>query len=189
MSIQVLARLAAADPWGFTVLDTLKRRLGYAGVAAVHRIRGWELVFDTDGPESAIQTTERILHETALLANPNRDLWVVRSAADGVLPSDFWIRTPGSGDAFVIEVTDKEDLVGRSMLRILRSRLRIAEIENVRHATIWIIEFENGYPAERVAGEIAVAKSWRKGLLANPHCQNAEVHRLETYFREKARSA
>jgi hypothetical protein len=189
MRIQVLVRLAAADPWGFTVFDTLKRKLAYDDIVAVQRFTSWELDFGSDRPEPAIEVTETILRETALLVNPNRDRWFLRYDAEGALPAEFWHRSPGTTDAFVVKVTDKEDVMGRSIERILRSRLRIDAVTQVCHSTIWVLEFNDGAGAETAAGEIAVARSWRKGLLANPHCQNAEIHRVDTYFRDKAGSS
>jgi hypothetical protein len=189
MRIQVLVRLAAADPWGFTVFDTLKRKLAYDGIVAVDRFTSWELDFSSDRLEAAIEVTERILRETALLANPNRDRWVLRSGRDGALPPEFWHRSSGTTEAFVVKVMDMEDITGRSIERILRSRLGIDAITQVCHSTVWVLEFSNGAAAETAAAEIAVARSWRKGLLANPHCQNAEVHRMDTYFKDKVGSS
>lgn len=189
MRIQVLVRLASADPWGFTVFDTLKRKLAYDSIVAVHRFTSWELDFGSHRLEPAIELTEKILRETALLANPNRDRWILRFDTDGALPPEFWHRSSGTTDAFVVKVTDREDITGRSIERILRSRLGIDAITQVGHSTIWVLEFKDGAAAETAAGEIAVARSWRRGLLANPHCQNAEIHRVDTYFKDKVGSS
>jgi phosphoribosylformylglycinamidine (FGAM) synthase PurS component len=188
MIVQVLVRLAVSDPWCFTVLDTLKRKLGHEDVCAVHRMTSWVLDFAEGRTEDAVEVTRGIMSKTALLANPNRDRWIIRCEEDGVLPPDFWRRSPEAADAFVIEVMDKHDIVGSSMLRIINSRLRISQIDKVRHSTIWIVEFGQDHGAELVAREIAVAKSWRKGLLANPHCQCVEVRRLNACFGEKAKT-
>ena len=45
MTIQVLVKLAAIDPWSFTVLDTLRRKFGCEEVTHVERITCWELEF------------------------------------------------------------------------------------------------------------------------------------------------
>ena len=171
------------------MFDTLRRKLAYDSILAVHRFTSWELDFSSDRLEAAIDVTGRVLRETALLANPNRDRWVLRSDTEGALPPEFWHRSSEATDAFVVKVTDREDITGRSIGRILRSRLGIDAITQVCHSTIWVLEFRDGAAAETAAGEIAVARSWRKGLLANPHCQKAEIHRVDTYFREKAGSS
>jgi phosphoribosylformylglycinamidine (FGAM) synthase PurS component len=187
MTVQVLVRLAAIDPWSFTVLDTLRRKLGRTEVTRVERLKCWELEFRDGGAEHAQGIARKVMRETALLANPNRDVWAMRILPGEALPSGVWERSDRGVDAYVIRVSDKEDLVGRSMGRILTKRLGIADIKGVAFSTIWVIETTAGPGSGEVAGEIAVARAWRKGLLANPHCQDALVYPAEKYFGAEAR--
>ena len=74
MKTEVLVRLAARDPWSFTVLDALKYKFGMESIVGVERVKSWQLLFDPASEEEALAVTGRILEETALLANPNRDV-------------------------------------------------------------------------------------------------------------------
>jgi phosphoribosylformylglycinamidine (FGAM) synthase PurS component len=186
MTIQVLVKLAAIDPWSFTVLDTLRRKLGYHEVTNVERVKCWELEFRREAAGRAAGITEELLRDTVLLANPNRDRWVTRSLPGEEVPAGFWERSEDFSEAHIIKVKDREDLAGQSLCRILASRLGIRDVDNVSFSTIWIIEtVGEGRRSSDIAGEIAVARAWRRGLLANPHCQDAEVHEAEEYFAAK----
>jgi len=46
-----------------------------------------------------------------------------------------------------------------------------------------VIETSVGEPrSAAVAADIAVSRSWRRGLLSNPHFQDAEVIRADVYL-------
>jgi phosphoribosylformylglycinamidine (FGAM) synthase PurS component len=183
MTIQVLVKLAAIDPWSFTVLDTLKRKFGCDEVTHVERVKCWELEFRPEAAERAAGITAGLLRDTVLLANPNRDRWVIRGFPGEGVPAGFWERSGDAAEAYIVKVTDKEDLAGQSLARILTSRLGISDIEVVSFSTIWVIEMKGeGRRSRDLAGEIAVARAWRKGFLANPHCQDAEVYPADEYF-------
>jgi phosphoribosylformylglycinamidine (FGAM) synthase PurS component len=178
---EVLVKIAAPDPWSFTVFDALTRKFGYEDVVDVDRIKSWELTFDLER-DAALDTTEMLLRETVLLANPNRDVWVLRRQA-GELPGGFWYTSTGATEAFIVKVTDLEDIVGASIASILRSRLGILEVKSVSFSTIWGLQISRASPDPReVATRVAVARSWRSGLLANPHCQRARVYGAEEYL-------
>ena len=179
---EVLVKLAAPDPWSFTVFDALTRKFGYEDVVDVDRIKSWELTFDLDDRDAALDTTQMLLRETVLLANPNRDVWVLRRHP-GELPSGFWYTSTGATEAFAVKVTDLEDIVGASIANILRSRLGFLEVKSVSFSTIWGLQISRASPDPReMAARVAVARSWRSGLLANPHCQSARVYRAEEYL-------
>ena len=183
MEVEVLVRLAASDPWSFTVLDTLRRRFGLEEVSGVERIKSWLLTFAGRSREQAMKTVEELMHTTALLANPNRDLWFVRAGPDTSVPPAIWARPEGISDVWVIRVADRDDIVGRSMAGILQGRLGIRAIKEVRYSTVWVLEMiRAGRDPSSLARQIAVARSWRNGLLANPHCQTAAVCRAEEYL-------
>ncbi|MFH1312938.1 MAG: hypothetical protein ABIJ00_06885 [Candidatus Eisenbacteria bacterium] len=190
MTIQVLVKLAAIDPWSFTVLDTLKRKFGCDEVTHVERVKCWELKFRAEAAERSVEITEGLLRDTVLLANPNRDRWVMRIFPGEGVPAGFWERPEDAADAYIVKVTDKEDIAGQSLSRILASRLVISDVESVSLSTIWVIEMKGRGPRSRdLAEEIAVARAWRQGLLANPHCQDAEVYPAEEYFAAEVKRA
>jgi phosphoribosylformylglycinamidine (FGAM) synthase PurS component len=181
MTVEVLVSLKVPDPCGFTVFDTLRRRFGLSELRAVHLMRSWELDLTGTPTDRGLDIVRGIMGETALLANPNRDDWTLRPAG-GALPAGFH-DICREASAFVVKVRDKEDLKGKAMCRIIRERLRIGEVESVRYSMLWILEL-----ARTSAGgldlirDVSVARSWREGLLSNPHFQDAEVARAEEYL-------
>jgi len=187
MTTEVVVKLAARDPWSFTVLDALKYKFGIGSVVGVERLKSWRLDFALASEEEALVVTDRILNGTALLANPNRDIWRVGGGSGLDLPGATRDLADRMDNFFAVRVTDRDDLVGRSMLGVLRKRLRIVEVTGVAFSLVWVLEFD--HPGERsfeLAEEIAVARSWRRGLLANPHSQDALVLRLEDYLSRRA---
>jgi hypothetical protein len=183
MTLEVLVRLRAADPWSFTVLDTLLRKDGLRDIVAVTRLKSWRLDFEATTPEAALATTQRLLRETALLANPNRDTWLVRGAAGSGAAQTLWKPGGETAEAFAVRVSDREDLIGKSLVKVLRGRLGLLEIVGVHFASVWLLEMRHGGPEARALAEgTAVATSWRRGLLSNPHFQTAEVTRAEAYL-------
>jgi phosphoribosylformylglycinamidine (FGAM) synthase PurS component len=176
MTTQVLVRLKSADPWSFTVLDTLRRKFGLGQITGVDRIKCWDIAFDHADVGAAMKATSAVLRETALLANPNRDRWVLREGTDRQVPADFWHLKDRTSQVFAVKVHNREDIVGRSVTGILQRRLGMGEIESVRFSTIWVLEISGDEPdAEGLARRVATVSSWRNGLLANPHCQDAEI--------------
>lgn len=183
-SIEILVRLATADPWSFTVLDTLRRKLGLEEVVGVARMKAWLLGFDNTDPGKAREIVDRLLRDTALLANPNRDRWCVREVVGGAHGvQNLWRRQRDALDAYVVKVADRSDLAGRSLVRVLNARLGIVEATRAGFASVWVIETSVGEPrSAAVAADIAVSRSWRHGLLSNPHFQGAEVTRADVYL-------
>jgi phosphoribosylformylglycinamidine (FGAM) synthase PurS component len=179
--VEVLVRLKAEDPWSFTALETLNRKMGMPEVAALERARSWTLVFEDDDRKEARRAVDSILRETALLANPNRDVWTVREAGDRVDPG-FWKQADAGSRSFVVRVAGREDLAGSSTLSIIRRRLEMTTVREVAFRTIWLLEISPGDrdPAE-LAQDIALARTWKRGLLANPHSQEAEIFPLRDY--------
>ncbi len=182
---EVLVKLAAPDPWSFTVLDALTRKFGFEDVIEVQRTKSWELTFDLASSDAAIALTRELLRTTTLLANPNRDVWTVR-CGPGDLPESFWCSDTGEACAFVVRVTDSEDIVGSSAAQIMRSRLGMDSVRAVRFSTVWGLRISRAAADPRdLAARIAVAKTWRSGLLANPHFQDATVFGVDDYLARK----
>jgi len=179
---EVLVKLAAPDPWSFTVLDALRRKFGFEDIVDVERTKSWELSFDLVSPDAATALTRDLLRTTALLANPNRDVWAVR-CGPGHLPEGFWYSDNDEAGAFIVRVTDTDDIVGSSVARILRSRLRMESVTAVSFSTIWGLRISRAASDPRgLAARVAVAKTWRSGLLANPHFQQAAVFGVDDYL-------
>ncbi len=182
MRFEILVRLIVPDPWSFTVLDTLRRKFGLTEIEEATRFRTWLLSLDTPRESSAKAIIDRLLGETALLANPNRDMWFVRSPHE-MIPDSFWRRSISGSEVFVIRVIDIDDIIGRARQEVVRQRLGITEIKSITFSTLWMLEIAgDSKRARRIAEEVAVARRWRKGLLANPHSQKALVGSLDEYL-------
>jgi phosphoribosylformylglycinamidine (FGAM) synthase PurS component len=179
---EVLVKLAAPDPWSFTVLDALKRKFGFEDIVDVDRTKSWELTFDLVSPDAAVAQTKELLRTTALLANPNRDVWAVR-CGPGDLPEGFWYSDTEEAGAFVVRVTDTDDIAGSSVAEIMRQRLGMDSVASVCFSTIWGLRISRSASDPlSLAERVAIAKTWRSGLLANPHFQEATVFGVDDYL-------
>jgi len=181
--VEVLVKLVAPDPWSFTVYDALSRKFGLEEIVGIERMRTWSLSYDVVAADDAVGPTETILRETVLLANPNRDIRQLRAgASEPVKPG---IYEPGDGvvGAYVVKVHNLWDSAGEKVARIARSRLGIDALRSVSSSTLWVIEMSRGEPRSReLAERVAVLEARGAGLLANPHCQEAEVVSAREYL-------
>ena len=181
--VEVLVKLVAPDPWSFTVYDALSRKFGLEEIVGIEGIRTWTLSYDAVAAGEAVASTETILRETVLLANPNRDVRQLRTGShQPVRPAIYKLRD-GVTDAYVVKVHNLGDSAGEGVARIARSRLGIHALKEVRASTVWVMEFSRGEPRSRELAEMAaVLRSRGRGLLANPHCQEAEVVSAREYL-------
>jgi phosphoribosylformylglycinamidine (FGAM) synthase PurS component len=179
---EVLVKLVAPDPWSFTVLDALRRKFGFTDIVDVERTKSWELSFDLVSPDAALALTKELLRTTVLLANPNRDIWALR-CGPGDLPAGFWCSDTDQAETFVVRVTDTDDIVGSSVAQIMRCRLGMDSLRSVRFSTVWGLRISRAASDPRgIAARASTAKTWRSGLLANPHSQEAEVYGVGDYL-------
>jgi hypothetical protein len=181
--VEVLVKLLAPDPWSFTVYDTLNRKFGLEEIVGIERIKTWTLSYEDVAADDAVGSTRTILKQTVLLANPNRDIVQVRTGPSVPAVPRIYSGKPGVAEAFVVLVRNTGDPSGRNVARIARSRLGIPALGDVARATAWVIEMSSGGPrARQVAEDVAVLEARGRGLLANPHCQEAEVVSARDYL-------
>jgi hypothetical protein len=181
--VEVLVKLIAPDPWSFTVYDALSRKFGLEEIVGIERIKTWTLSYDLVAADDAVSATETILRETVLLANPNRDVKQLRAGVSEPAKPGIWKLKDGVEDAYVVKVHNMGDTAGENVSRIARSRLGIDALRSVSFATAWVIEMSRGEPhSRRVAESVAVLEARGSGLLANPHCQEAEVLSAREYL-------
>ena len=184
ITLETLVRLRAADPWSFTVLDTLARKAGFEDIVAVTRLKSWRLDIQGVDADGALALVRKLLSETALLANPNRDTWYIRGP-DLSGSEALWRPGCDTSAAFAVRVADSDDIAGKSLTRVVRGRLGLTQIVAAHFAFVWLLELRGGGPGARATAEkVAVARSWRKGLLSNPHFQTAEVFEAASYLAE-----
>ncbi len=181
--VEVLVKLVAPDPWSFTVHDALNRKFGLEEIVGIERIRTWTLSYDVVAAGDAVAPTETILRETVLLANPNRDIRQLRTGRSEPVKPGIYRFKDGVAGAYVVRVRNLEDSAGEGVARIARSRLGLGALKAVSPATAWVIEMSTGEPySRRIAERAAVLRARGNGLLANPHCQEAEVLSVKEYL-------
>jgi hypothetical protein len=181
--VEVLVKLLAPDPWSFTVYDTLSRKFGLEEIMGIERIKSWTLSYDLVAADDAVGPTERMLRETVLLANPNRDVRQLRTGRFVPAMHGIYMMKEGVADAYIVKVRNLGDSMGEKVASIARSRLGLSALHSVSFATLWVIEMSKGEPdSRRIAGQVAVLRSRGSGLLANPHCQEAEVMSVRDYL-------
>lgn len=181
MKIEIVVKLMVPDPWGFTVLETLRRQTEYRQVVNVTRLRCWRICFNLDD-DRCVRLVEKMMNETSLLANPNRDRWLIWKGK-GQMPEQFWHMSDINNEAYAIKVTDVEDIVGDGMREIMRKRIGLTDVSDVRFSNLWLLEVAKGDLSPReAASKVAVAYRWKKGLLANPNFQRATVTSLKDYI-------
>jgi hypothetical protein len=181
--VEVLVKLLAPDPWSFTVYDTLNRKFGLEEIVGIERIKTWTLSYDVVAADDAVGPTEKMLRETVLLANPNRDVRQLRTGPFVPVKPGVYRMREKAADAYVVKVRNLGDPTGENVARIARSRLGIVGLQSVSFATLWVIEMSKGEPdSQRIAEQVAVLRSRGSGLLANPHCQEVEVVSAKEYL-------
>lgn len=153
--------LKVNDPTALTATTTLQRALAYGRVVrSAARSRIWS--FSWEGTVDARSALKRLVEETNLIRNPNKHFLEVRVGDEALTPR---------GNAWVLVYTEGEGADLEDTLR--RHRLMEGEVPSVGSATLWELDLEAD-PAERnrIAEEIAVVRSRKAGLLANPHTEN-----------------
>jgi len=175
--LQMMVRSRGLDPVAESACRALRVRLGFGDrLEGVSRADLWEIEAASATPGGLV---ERIVSATGLIVNPNRHRFAwraVRPAEDGE-PGKEWGGSPaGAGRAFILVRPlgggDAEDL-----LRHLSHVLGDGVVSGIGRVDLWTLDIR-GEEADvrRLACEAAVARSRRRGLFANPHCQEATVH-------------
>jgi hypothetical protein len=155
--------LKVADPTALTARESLRGDLGYrerVGDVARSDVFGFLWEEETD----PIGLLDRLCEHTNLLQNPNKHRREIRLPGQALTPR---------GNTWVLVTREEEtERVEASLAR----HGGLAHPPRVRTGTLWELDLA-GDPEERLhlAEEIAVCRSRRRGLLANPHVERAVV--------------
>ncbi|MEZ5065705.1 MAG: hypothetical protein R3B81_13315 [bacterium] len=130
-----------------------------APLLAIDRAERWS--FDVAGGDSRADV-QAILEDTTLVVNPNVHRWRWEEDAEAA----------PRGTRLEIEVHDRVDALGRSVLRAVRERRGLRSVSAVAHSVVWTIDLEaDRAAAESLARRLVGEGERGAGALANPHSQ------------------
>jgi len=164
--LYLLVRLRVRDVTALTAEETIRRWIeGGEKLARLDRADLWEFTYRDDGDFRG--KIEELVNDSNLFVNPNKHTF--RFADD--------YREGWEEEVFLAVVRGREDLEGAVARNTLESRYRLAGLEDVRYATLWVFRFDGvtGDEALGLAESFAVTRTRKDGLLVNPHYQICEV--------------
>jgi len=169
--------LKVGDPTALTARETLQRALAYGRtVEEVSRSELW--CFRWDDEPAPRDVLERLARDTNLILNPNKHRMEIAVEEEALHPrGNAWVMVsvPGAG----------AELGGT----LGRHRLVEGAPPATRRAVLWELTLgAAGDEAAALAAEIATARERKRGLLANPHVEDAVVFRAPPTARELART-
>jgi len=161
--ISVLVRLKSADPAAVTALSALRQMYLKEAPEQLCRFSRWS--FSGSGLER--KTVERVISHFTDIVNPNKESWSFAGEGRVLDPEQLWTAAG---------VTDMENSISENWTSILRSR-GYGTVK-VEFSVLWCLGFPpdlDPKEALRRTREMAVSRSRKRGLLANPVSQRIEV--------------
>ena len=164
MTVEVHVRRKIRDLVRDAAEDAL--RAHWPTLGRVDRAEVWTFSLDAGGAEDV----RRMLEATTLVVNPNVHRWTIVDEGGEDAPA-------AAGGARVrVEVHDRVDAKGASVLRSLRDRVGWRGVAGVRRSVLWTLDLPGSREeAERLAREVTGLDGRGAGLLANPHAQDVET--------------
>lgn len=167
-SLQFFIDLVINDNEAETFQTTL-RRLGFDKVL-VRRQTHYEILHHFRG-----KNLSKLLIQSGVLLNTNKEKVAIRT------PKDQWfsyarekrdivklLERPKRADITWL-VRDRQDFIGLSKAQVLRHRLGLKQIDEVKRGTLWHLAFLTKSEKDR---ELMKRKLLKTNLFANPHGQN-----------------
>jgi len=166
-SAQAWVELRSSDPWAWTALHAIRTHLpGGQKLRSMRRVR----MFELSGALPARGRLEDLLHRSTQFYNPHKEGCVLRRGVRDPVPV-------GAGDTSVV-VWERDG--GRCGAAERWLKRETGKAVRVRESTVWVLGWEPGMSeADRLerTRDLAVLRDRRHGLLANPHAEDAAVHR------------
>lgn len=164
MKVIIRRWLKVTDPTALTATEALRRALSYGrDVQGLYRSELFVLELPED--VSANQAREAIEHfaeGSNLLYNPNKH------AKEVVFGSEIF---HPRGNAWILAWEDRDE---SSLLQAINRGSLPFQVLGVRTAMLWELDWSGENPRS-VAEDLAVSRERKKGLLVNPHFQQAAV--------------
>ena len=165
----IAVRLKAVDPAASTALSTLRRTMPGEAPVSLGRYDLWELEM-SPGTDTMDRVRSLIASYTDIV-NPNKQSWMELGHPDSVPGEDR------SQTRVWLVVKDHDDSRSENWSRILRaSRFGV---RRVQCGVLWRLGYPPGTArevAEENAMAVALTRSRRVGLLANPVSQEAKLY-------------
>ena len=155
--------LKTADATAITAHRALQRDLGYGKkVARVYRSEVFSLEWEDDQP-AAQERVRALVLDTNLMLNPNKHFMELVFGAEPLTPR---------GNAWVLVA--EPDAGGRLLHTINKRHLLPFRLAQVHRGTLWELDLAGDDP-QALAGDMAVTRSRKQGLLGNPHIEGIHV--------------
>ena len=153
--------LKVADLTALSAEDAVRRVLGFGDtVRGLYRSEVWAFEFleGADGP----QTLERLARETNLLVNPNKHAHEIAGGESLHPRGNAWVLAARPGD-------------GSDLAETLERHRLVSPAPAVHRGVLWELDLAPDTDRRQVLEELAVARERRRGLLTNPHMEDATL--------------
>ena len=167
--VALRVRLKVPDTTALSAEDVLARKMGYGDrLERLKREDLWLFEIDADGGARAAERVRVWARRCTALVNPNKHHCEIEALT-------AWPPPCASGGVCIL-VRDREDARAGSMASFLKTSFGASDLLSLSFGVLWTL-----YPGPKVgergalAEEIAVVRSQRSGLLANPHAQTYEI--------------
>lgn len=159
---QVWIELNTSDPEAVSAL-----RVARANLTAGRRLSGLRRLrlIELDGRLPERTALGELLHRSTQFYNPHKEHCTLRLTRDDAAP------VPES--AAIVLVCERGSERRPAAERWWKHET--GEALEVREGVAWVLSFEPGAPAIDLAGELTTLHDRRRGLLSNPHSQDAAV--------------
>jgi phosphoribosylformylglycinamidine (FGAM) synthase PurS component len=162
--VEVFVELRVPDRVALTAIRTLTTVMDYGeNLVSLEREDYYTIRVDAETQDDAVEYVKKMVDETAVFANPNKE------TAD-VVPKT---RPVSKGDVVAVLVYPKPGIRSDSLKERL-IRLGYDKVESVGRGVLWRLELR-GDDKLGAAADIAVTRSRTSGLLFNPHSEDFEI--------------
>lgn len=169
-----LVKLRVPDLVALTAKRVIIKHIGISQLVDMQREDWWQIYIS--GEEEVENYARDIAEKSSLFVNPNKHTYRLQVADSRgtkfcatTLMDGLWVVPVG--------VWHYDDMSSDIIKRTLRERLFYKKVEGVKKGILWTLKIrgKNRSEAKKVAEEITLCKSRKRGLLSNPHVNYYQV--------------